>query len=159
MKINTGENCFGYPSRVSFGGLVRSDQGKWIEGFYGVLVASTPLEAEPWRLRQALRLARDNGWTCIIIENDCQEAINLMNGDDDEENHPCRTLIEDCMNIRRELEPTIQHVLQEANRCANKMAKIGSTQSEKLVKILVPPIELVYDLLMDVEGITFPRGF
>ncbi|KAM7508961.1 hypothetical protein LguiA_019414 [Lonicera macranthoides] len=57
------------------------------------------------------------------------------------------------------MEPKVQHVLREANRCTDKMAKIGSKQSKKLVKILVPPLELVDGLLADIEGIYFPRDF
>ena len=55
--------------------------------------------------------------------------------------------------------PIIQHVLREANRCADKMVRIGRIQNERLVKVLVPPAELVEDLLADLEGVAFPRGF
>ena len=146
-------------NRGSYGGLVRNDQGRWLEGFCGVLGAATPLQAELWGLRQALSLVKDNGWSSVIIESDCLEAINLISGEEDVENHPCRALIRDCRMMSREVAVKLQHVLREANRCADKMAKLGSKQNEKLVRILVPPMELVDDLLADLEGTAFPRGF
>ncbi|KAM7512286.1 hypothetical protein LguiB_011161 [Lonicera macranthoides] len=49
----------------------------------------------------------------IVIESDCQEAVNLNNEDTDEDNHPCCSLIEDCRSLRREMEPKVQHVLRQ----------------------------------------------
>lgn len=56
------------------------------------------------------------------------------------ENHLCRYLIQDCMNLASETEVNLQHVLCEVNRCTDKMVKLGSKQNEKMVKILVPPM-------------------
>lgn len=58
--------------------------------------------------------------------------MNLINAEEEEENHPCRTLIEDCKNLEREMEPEIQHVLSEANRCADKMARLAELKTRGL---------------------------
>lgn len=58
----------------------------------------------------------------VLIESNCQDAVNLINAEEEEENHPCCTLTEDCKNLKREKEPEIQHVLREANWRADKMA-------------------------------------
>lgn len=103
-----------------------------------MLGVTTPFQAELWGLRQALHLAKENEWVGITIENGCQKAINLINREEDMENHLCRYLIQDCMNLASETEVNLQHVLCEVNRCTDKMVKLGSKQNEKMVKILVP---------------------
>ena len=79
----TDGSCFGITNRGSYGGLVRNDQGRWLEGFCGVMGAATPLQAELWGLRQAFTLARDNAWAGIIIESDYLEAIRLISGEEE----------------------------------------------------------------------------
>lgn len=56
------------------------------------------------------------------------------------------------------MQTIIQHVLRGANTCADKMAIIGRIQNERLVKVLVPPANLVEDHIVDLEGIVFPFG-
>ncbi|KAM7521855.1 hypothetical protein LguiA_011757 [Lonicera macranthoides] len=150
IKINTDGSCFNKnPTCGSYGGLARSDQGKWIEGFCGFIGVATPIEAKLRGIRQGLRLAKEKEWIGICIESNCQKVVDLIKVEDEETNHPCRNLIA----------PNVQHILREGNRCVDKMARIRKSQHERLVKILVPPIELVEDLNANLEGIAFPRGF
>ena len=160
IKINTDGCCFNTnPSCGSFGGLARNEQGNWIEGFCGFIGGATPIQAELWAIRHALRLTKEKGWVAVILESDCQDAIDRITAEDEGENHPCRTLIQDCKNLIKEVSPKIQHVLREANRCADKLAQLGKNQHERLVKVLVPPMELLGDLKADMEGVAFPRGY
>ena len=69
MKINTDGSCFNNPTYESFGGFVRSDQGKWIEGFRCFI--RVVLQAELWWLRQALRIAQKKEWNGILTESKC----------------------------------------------------------------------------------------
>lgn len=60
IKINIDGCCFYTNSTCgSFGGLARSEQGKWIEGFCGFIGAVTPIQAKLWAISQALRLAKE----------------------------------------------------------------------------------------------------
>lgn len=94
------------------------------------------------QLRQfKLRLAKEKRWMAIILESDCQDTIDRII---EEENYPCRTLIED--GITKDISPIIKYVLRETNRCVDKMTCLGKNQYEKLVKVLVPPMKLVDDL-------------
>ena len=95
----------------------------------------------------------------VLLESDCQDAIDRITKEEEGDNHPCRALIQDCKNLIKEVAPRVQHVLREANRCADKLAQLGKIQQERLVKVLVPPMELVQDLNADLEGVAFPRGF
>lgn len=93
----------------------------------------------------------------IILESDCQDAIDWIT--EEEEKHPYKTLIEDCKNLIKKISPTIQHVLKEANRCTDKIAQLRKSQHEKLVKVLIPSVELVEDLTADLERVTFSRRY
>ena len=161
IKLNTDgstSNTFEY---ASFGGLARSGQGKWIEGSTGFIGAASPLKAELWAIRQALRLCKDRGWVGAPIETDCLVAVDLINHDngiDEEANQPDRILIQDCKNLKLEMECPIRHIPREANRCADKLAKIGGTQREQLVRLIVPPDHVIEDLIEDIEGEGSFRG-
>lgn len=52
-------------------------------------------------------------------------TVNLINEDEDEENHPNNIFIEDCKEIKAEMDAKINHVFREANRCADVLAKMG----------------------------------
>lgn len=94
------------------------------------------------------------------IETDCLVAIDLINHEEDEEenNHPDIILIQDCKNLKREMDTPIRHIPWEANCCADKFAKIGGTQKKRLARILVSPNQLIEDLIEDIEGNGIPRG-
>lgn len=51
----------------------------------------------------------------------------------------------------------VVHVLREANRCTDKLAKLGWMQSEQAVRMLVPPKDLIGDLKADIQGTAFER--
>ena len=79
----------------------------------------------------------------MIVETNCQNAIKLIMEDDDDENHPNRILIDDCKELKLEMNTPLTHRLQEGNRCANVLAKMGAEQNEQEVRLLVPPNEIL----------------
>lgn len=95
----------------------------------------------------------------FIFKSNCQDTIDWITKEKEEENHSCKTLIEDCKNLIKEISPTIQHVHREVNMCADKMVRLEKSEHERLVKVLVPRMELVDDLNADLEGVSFPRGY
>lgn len=50
------------------------------------------IKAELWAIRHALKLCKDLNWIVVPIETDCQIAMNLIHGEEDEEHHPERRL-------------------------------------------------------------------
>ena len=76
----------------------------------------------------------------------------------EEENHPDRILIHDCKVMATELEASIVHILREANRCADILAHMGSEQQEQQVRLLIPPNEVVEELMCDARGVAYGRG-
>lgn len=57
--------------RGSIGGLVKSDQGNWVEGFCGYIGYANPLKAELWAVRHALKLYKERNWRGITVESNC----------------------------------------------------------------------------------------
>lgn len=157
FKINT-DGSLDHWQRGSFGGLVRDDQGKWIEGFCGNIGCATVIRAELWAIRVALKICTERNWTGVRIETDCLNAVRLVHGEDDEENHPDRVLVEDCIRLIRERNTAIIHVRREGNRCADRLAKLGGEQTEQEVRLMIPPEELIDDLRADAQGTWFYRG-
>lgn len=99
-----------------------------------------------WALGYALVLCDERNWEGVLIETDCLTAVKLIQGEISEEHHPDRALIEDCRNMIKDLNTMVKHVLWEANKCADKHAKIEGSQGERLVRMLVPPEDIIEDL-------------
>lgn len=83
--------------------------------------------------------------------------MNLINERDEEENHPNRLLTNDCKELVIEVEAKIVHIFREANRCADVLAHIGSKQAEPQVHMLIPPNEVVEEMLYDLKGVAYGR--
>lgn len=57
VKINMDGNYCGDPPQVGFGGVLRDEDGGWVEGFYGNLGATSVLFVELQGIKHGLRLA------------------------------------------------------------------------------------------------------
>ena len=49
----------------------------------------------------------------------------------------------------------LMHILREANRCADVLAKMGAEQNEEAVRMLVPPNEVVEEIMCDLCFLPF----
>ena len=152
------DGSLGQGERRSFGGLVRDDQGKWIERFCGNIGWSTVIKAEIWAIRYALQLCEERNWEGISIETDCLTAVKLIIGDVNDDHHLDQVLIEDCRKMIKNLNTEMVHVLREGNKCADKLAKMGGEQREMSVRMLIPPEELIEELKADQMGTAYERG-
>lgn len=59
IKINTDRSSNLEDHKGGFGGLVRTDQGKWVEGFYGYIGYAGALKADLWGIPHALNLCKE----------------------------------------------------------------------------------------------------
>lgn len=83
--------------------------------------------------------------------------MELVNGTGNVENHSEKTLIEVNRTLKAETNAGLFHIYREVNRCVDKLAKLGGTQTEQFVGILVPPDDVVEDLMTDMIRVTYPR--
>lgn len=72
--------------------------------------------------------------------------MNLINEEEGVENNPNSIIIEDCKVIKGEMDAIINHVLREASRCADVLARMGREQNEQEVRMLVPPNEIIEEM-------------
>lgn len=94
------------------------------------------------------------------LQSNCQVVINLINEkeEEEEENHPNCILIEDSKVIRIKINVKIVHILREANRCADILAKLGSEQNDQEIRLLVPPNEIIEEMYCNLRGVAYTRG-
>ena len=81
---------------------------------------------------------------CIYYQSDSQSAVNLINGEEDDDIHSDKILIEDCRSLIRDINTSVLHVLREVNKCADKLAKIGRKQGEQAVRTYAYPTGRYY---------------
>lgn len=84
-----------------------------------------------------MKLANDNFFFEVIVETG---AVNLINKEEIE-NHPNKTVIEDCRMLKDAmfLEPV--HVLREGNKCADYMSMLGRVQNKQAMCVMVPTFD------------------
>ncbi|KAM7508132.1 hypothetical protein LguiA_018585 [Lonicera macranthoides] len=56
------------------------------------------------------------------------------------------------------MEAKIVHILREANRCADIIAKMGGEQQDQEVRMLIPPNEIIEEMQCDLRGVAYGRG-
>ena len=107
-----------------------------------------------------LKLAKDRGWEEVELDSDSKTTVDLVNSTNEVDNHSQKTLIEACCMLKQDMKAEVNHSLREGNRCADWLAKLGATQSEMHVRILIPPPpdSVVEDLMADLIQVSYPRG-
>lgn len=53
----------------------------------------------------------------------------------------------------------LQYAYRQANRCVDKLAKMGGNQGEREVVMLVPLEELIEDMRAYIQGVSFEHVF
>jgi hypothetical protein len=78
IKINFDGASKGNPGAAGYGLVFRNHKGHILIISAGSLGHSTNNNAELWGLLNGLRLARDHGFTKLIVEGDSQLIINIL---------------------------------------------------------------------------------
>lgn len=72
--------------------------------------------------------------------------------------HPLSALLNDCRCLMKWLKvDRISHIYQEANRCADALAKLGCNSLDRIIMYDVPPTCIEPLLEADVVGTLVPR--
>ena len=125
-KLNTNGSFLGNPGKAR-GGLVCA------------IGSTSSVIVELWALRDGLSLFNQFHIQSLNIELDASIIINLLCNN----NRFSRTLsplIDDCrVLLIRILHHKIQHCIQEANRCADTLARMGARMLTDFVSFVIPP--------------------
>ena len=132
-KLNMDGAVFGDPRKAGGGGLLRNSEGDWIAGFTRKLGSMYSIMAELWALKEGLSLARQLNLTNLNIEVDTIVLVHLLTNPGTI-NLMLELLLNDCRNLIK-LFPncSVTHIYREANRCTDKLAKMGATQDTDLL--------------------------
>ncbi|KAL6194517.1 hypothetical protein ACLB2K_035600 [Fragaria x ananassa] len=82
FKLNCDASVGSNGEWVGLGGVVCGSDGNLLMAF-GERVAGrySPYVAELQAIIQGLEMLVDRGWTHVIVESDCTEAVSMINGD------------------------------------------------------------------------------
>ena len=146
LKLNTDGSAMRNPDRAGGGGLIRDHDGAWLKGFARGLGFTSSALAELWALRDGLLLAKEMGIQQLIIELDALSIVILMNNET--ENLLMEPLLSDCRSLLKEIpNKRVIHAFQEANQCADALAKLGAQLLSSFVIFCNPP-SVVEDILV-----------
>ena len=114
--------------------------------------------AELWALRDGLSLAIQLGIRNLEVELDAKVIVEMLNNANSS-NKKFSPLLLDCRSLMASLtQVRVAHVLREANRCANYLAKNGCYMREDFVIFYVyPSNELDNLLVFDSNGLYYYR--
>ncbi|KAK6917137.1 Ribonuclease H domain [Dillenia turbinata] len=113
--------------------------------------------AELWGLREGLIIAEQKMLTNIEVESDSQFLVEALSKGI-EKGHPLELLIQECRAIMKALiVAAMRHILREANKCADKLAKLGRRARPGLTDLDIPPPEMYELLRQDADGVKWIR--
>ena len=79
MKLNTTGSASDLLNTAGSGGLIRDDQGNWIEGFLRNIGHTNSFLVEIWALRDGLLLCYHMNLLAIIVELDARALVDALN--------------------------------------------------------------------------------
>ena len=102
--------------------------------------------AELWVLKDGLLLAKQLSLDNICVDMDVEYLVYLLSNTF-VVNLSLEPLLSDCRNLMKTfLNCTMAHVFMEANRCANRLARLGADLHSDYLILYNPPL-VVEDLL------------
>ncbi|KAL4298080.1 hypothetical protein GQ457_12G018940 [Hibiscus cannabinus] len=124
-------------------GVIRSHDGRWVQGVAKFIGICSVLEAELWGAITILHAAWGLGITRIVIELDCLEAVRMIKLASLPPGSP--TILFHLQELlARPLCVEVFHIDREKNRLAHDLAKLASGPSLCLIYFLYPPVPNYY---------------
>ena len=157
LKLNTDGASNDLLGSAGGGGLIRDDRGSWVVGFSRRLGKANSLVAELWALRDGLLLCLQLNTPEIVIELDAKVIVEALNNPSFT-NTVISPLIDDCKLLVSQMpHARIKHVFQEANLCADRLARLGCSQSLDFTLYSSPPVDLISFVEADCLGVFSDR--
>lgn len=157
IKLNCDGASKGENRLASCGGVLWDQTGKWLRGYAANLGIASVVEAEIWGVYYGLNLAWMEGYRRIVVSSDSKTTLHLLQNNI-QLCHPLTPLIMNCRSLMsRDWILRFEHTYREDNRVANGLANWGSTQSQGLHIITIPPTCCNAILWEDCLGISFAR--
>ncbi|CAN1770674.1 Putative ribonuclease H protein At1g65750 [Linum perenne] len=154
--LNTDGSRYRHSGSTAIGGLIRTDQGRFIHAFTANMGDCSITRAEICAIVQGMKLAWDLGIRKLLIQSDSEAAVAILRREDT--NHQHAILVSEFMELRsRSWDISITHVFREANCGADYLANLGHSYCFGLHLFSQPDSTLAHWLRFDLIGVTSPR--
>ena len=157
VKLNTDRSSDASSSIAGGGGLIRDEQGNWVIGFTRKIGKANSFLAEIWALRDGLILCNQLDLNAVMVELDAKALVDALNNPF-YVNSIISSLFDDCRQLVAQIPHlSIKHIYCEANRCADRLANLGSCQSLDFISYSFPPVDLVPLVAANCQRLYFDR--
>ncbi|CAN1850390.1 Putative ribonuclease H protein At1g65750 [Linum perenne] len=154
--LNTDGSRYTSPGSTAIGGLIRNDQGRFVQAFTANLGDCSITRAEMGAIVQGMKLAWDLGVRKLLVQSDSKAAVTILQKEDT--NHQHAILVSEFIELKsRSWEVAITHVFREANCSADYLANLGHTFCLGLHLFLQPDSVLAHWLRFDLFGVASSR--
>ena len=157
LTLNTDGSVAGNFGVARGGGLIRDTNGEWVTGFARKIGKTSSFQAELWALRDGLQLCLQYQAPAVLIDLDSKTIVDALNSQDYSKSI-VSSIMEDCKYMISRIPQTrCRHVYREANRCADFLAKVGTSIEGDFIVFHSPPVDLISILEDDAIGVHVNR--
>ena len=157
LTLNTDGSVVGNFGVAGGGGLIRDTNGEWVTGFARKIGKTSSFQAELWALRDGLQLCLQNQAQAVHVDLDSKTIVDALNSQD-YSNSIVSSIMEDCKYMISRIPQTCcRHVYREANRCADFLAKVGTSIEGDFTVFHSSPVDLLSLLEEDANGVHVNR--
>nr|POE94062.1 putative ribonuclease h protein [Quercus suber] len=113
--------------------------------------------AECWALRDGLRLCLSLGITAVEVEVDASSVVSVL-ANAAGTNSEIDPLVDECRDMLKRIpQARLKHCYRESNKCADRLARLGTEMEEEFFVFDTPPPVIVPLLFLDKMGTTQDR--
>nr|POE82959.1 putative ribonuclease h protein [Quercus suber] len=156
-KLNTDGSVLGSSGLAGGGGIIRDCHGEWISGFSRSIGITSSFAAECWALRDGLRLCLRLGITAVEVEVDASSVVSVL-ANAAGTNSEIDPFVDECRDMLKRIpQARLKHCYRESNKCADRLARLGTEMEEEFFVFDTPPPVIVPLLFLDKMGTTQDR--
>lgn len=127
LTLNTDGSVAGHFGIAGGRGLIRNTNGEWVTGFARRIGTTSSFLAELWALHDGLQLCLHIQAQAVLIELDSKTIVDAFNSQA-HSNTFVSSIMDDCRHMIPRIPQTrIRHIYSEANKCADFLAKLGTS--------------------------------
>ena len=116
--------------------MIRDEVGNWVIGFSRKIGRTDSFAAEMWALCDGLQLCQQMSARAVLIKLDAKAIVDVLNNFA-YSNAVISPLLDDCKFLISQFpQVRVKHIYWEANKYADRLAKLGLSQSMLKHKVL-----------------------
>ena len=153
--MNTDESCSKPHDLAGCGGVVRNDDGHCVAGFSKRIKFTSNFAAKLGGLREGLKLCCTLNIHCLEIEMDAKSIVDVL-WNADYVNDIISPILDDCRHLLTRFHHVrIKHCFQQANQCADGLARMSYRMSIDFLFYDSSPVDILDVFEGDLNGMYF----